>query len=141
LTPSQRVTGSVLRHAQLLLNRALALVPTGNWGIPAAYSPAAKTAWLVGRKALRHVTGNQSYRAPHAKDRTWPDRGQHLRDEAGWRKRVSDAIADEHLEATLPFLDWPLLRQKAQLWMTNPSGEASLLVELLSLQMFLKRIA
>jgi hypothetical protein len=38
----------------------------------------------------------------------------------------------------LPFLDWPLLRDKARGWMSRPSGGASLLVELLSLQMFLK---
>jgi hypothetical protein len=141
LPPERRVTGAVLRQAQLLLNHALALVPTGNWGIPAAYSPAAKTGWLVGRKALRHLTGDQSFRAPQAKDRTWPDREEHLQEQLGWRKRITDALADPQLEAALPFFDWPLLRERAQQWLDKSSGGASLLVELLSLRLFLKRTA
>lgn len=138
LPPQARVTASALRSAQWQLNPDLASVPTGNWGMPASYSPLAKTAWLVARKALRHLTGNSRFRAPHAEDRTWPDRDKHLCEEAGWQGRVAAAIADPELESALPFLDWPMLRTKAQEWMSRPSGGASLLVELLSLQMFLK---
>jgi hypothetical protein len=127
-----------LRRAQIELNRKMAMVPTGNWGIPAAYSPASKTAWLVARKALRHLTGISTLRGPQAQDRTWPDRDVHLTGEPGWRGRVVEALQDEELEAALPFLDWPALREKAQGWMTKPSGGASLLVELLSLQLSLK---
>jgi asparagine synthase (glutamine-hydrolysing) len=138
LPPEQRVTAAALRRAQIALNRKMAMVPTGNWGIPAAYSPASKTAWLVARKALRHLTGISSLRGPQAQDRTWPDRDVHLTSEPGWRGRVAEALQDEELETSLPFLDWPALRGKAQDWMTTPSGGASLLVELLSVQLFLK---
>jgi asparagine synthetase B (glutamine-hydrolysing) len=51
LTPSQRVTGSVLRHAQLLLNRALALVPTV---IGASRRPIRPRPKLRGWLAARH---------------------------------------------------------------------------------------
>ena len=138
LPAEQRVTAAALRNAQLRLNRELALVPTGNWGIPAAYSPAAKTAWLVGRKLLRHLTGIHSLRAPQAEDRTWGDRDTHLCSEPEWRGRVADALADEELEAMLPFLDWPLIRERASGWMAKPSGGASFLVELLTLRLFLR---
>ncbi len=138
MPPEMRVTAAALRSAQWQLNPKLASVPTGNWGMPASYSPLAKTAWLVGRKMLRHLTGNQRFRAPHAEDRTWPDRDTHLADEKGWQSRVAAAISDPELESALPFLEWPLLRAKAQEWMSRPSGGASLLVELLSLQLFLK---
>jgi asparagine synthetase B (glutamine-hydrolysing) len=138
LPPQQRVTAAALRRAQIELNRSMAMVPTGNWGIPAAYSPFSKTAWLAGRKALRHLTGISSLRGPQAQDRTWPDRDQHLCSEPHWRDRVAAALEDEELESVLSFLDWPALREKARQWMAKPSGGASLLVELLSLQLFLK---
>lgn len=138
LPPEQRVTAAALRRAQIELNRKMALVPTGNWGIPAAYSPASKTAWLVARKALRHLTGISTLRGPQAQDRTWPDRDVHLTSEAGWRGRVITALQDEELESTLSFLDWPMLREKAKEWLDKPSGGASFLVELLSVQLFLK---
>lgn len=138
LPPEQRVTAAALRNAQRQLNRELAMVPTGNWGIPAAYSPVAKTAWLISRKILRHMTGNHSLRAPHAEDRTWADRDVHLCSEPAWNGRVAEALADEELEAALPFLDWPLIRERAPHWMTKPSGGAAFLVELLTLRLFLK---
>ena len=138
LPPRQRVTAAALRRAQIALNRKMAMVPTGNWGIPAAYSPLSKTAWLIARKGLRHLTGISTLRGPQAADRTWPDRDVHLTSESGWRGRVAEAIRDQELEAALPFLDWHALREQAQHWMTEPSGGASLLVELLSLQLFLK---
>lgn len=138
LPPEQRVTAAALRRAQIELNRKMAMVPTGNWGIPAAYSPSSKTAWLVARKALRHLTGISTLRGPQAQDRTWPDRDVHLTGEPGWRGRVTAALQDEELESALAFLDWPSLREKAVQWLDKPSGGASLLVELLSVQLFLK---
>jgi hypothetical protein len=138
LPAEQRVTAGALRRAQLSLNRPLAVVPTGNWGMPAAYSPAAKTGWLIARKLLRHLTGNQKLSAPSAKDRTWGDRDSHLCNEPNWRGRVAEALQDPNLEEALPFLDWPQVREQAVGWMSQPSGGASFLVELLSLQLFLK---
>ena len=58
LPPQQRVEAEMMRYALNTMNPALGRIHTGNWGMPAGASPAEKTAWLIGRKLLRHLTGN-----------------------------------------------------------------------------------
>ncbi len=141
LPPRQRLSARVLRRTLKLLNPALARIPTGNYGMPAGASPAYKTAYLIGRKALRHLTGNPHYRAPHAEDRTWPDRDHYIVSHAGYRRSIREAVVSAELEEALPMFDWPRLRVAAQGWMERPSGGGALLVSLLGLYRFLRMSA
>lgn len=140
LRPDQRITAGALRHAQVQLNKKAAMIPTANLGMPAAASPAFKTAWLIGRKLLRHTTGISSLRAPIAQDRTWPDRDQHMCGQPGYQALVRAALSSDRLQSALPLFDWPKIQQSAEGWMREPGGGAGFLVTLLSLERFLAKL-
>ena len=137
MPPGQRITAGVLRGALRQLNPAMASLRMGNHGMPAAASPAYKTFYLIGRRLMRHLTGNKMLRAPGAEDRTWPDRDRYLCEQQEYRTMVKTALESEHLVEALPFFDWTMLRQKAEGWMTRPSGGAGLLMSLLTIHRFL----
>jgi asparagine synthase (glutamine-hydrolysing) len=137
LPPELRIYGQTLRLAMRNLAPAVARIPTGNWGMPAAAGPWTKTAWLVARKALRHATGITGLRAPTLEDRTWPDRDTYLASHPKWQSQILAAVTDGRLVDAMPFLDWSKIRARAPEWVRKPDGAAGLLVSLLSLQRFL----
>ena len=139
LPAEQRVTAAVMRFAMKGLHRGLARIPSGNWGIAAGASPFYKTASLVGRKALRHLTGNETLHTPHAEDRTWPDRDQYLASHPGYQALVREALGSDLLADALPFFDWTKLRAAGNRWMERPSGGAKFLVSLMTLHRFLSQ--
>ena len=136
LPAEHRLTGQMLRYALKHLNPRLAQIPTGNWGIAAGASPAYKTAYLMGRKLLRHMSGIQSFRAPTLADRTWPDRAHYLREHPTLMAKVREAIASESLRNALDFLDWKKVETKTDEWASD-SAAAGLLMSFLTLHRFL----
>ena len=137
LPPEQRVEGEMMRYALNTMNPLLGRIPTGNWGMPAGASPAVKTAWLIGRKMLRHLTGNARLRAPCAEDRTWPDRDVYMRSQPRLIEEVRSALASEELEETLTVFDWPLLHAQGERWLAGEDGGAAFLMALATLNRFL----
>lgn len=131
-----RLNGQMLRRALWRLNPKLARIPTGNWGIAAGASPAYKTAFLMGRKLLRHATGIETFRAPTLADRTWPDRSLYLRDHPDLMAKVREAIRSPELRDTLDFFDWTKIEAGCEEW-ARDSAAAGLLMSLLTLHRFL----
>lgn len=131
-----RLTGQMLRRALWRLNPALARIPTGNWGIAAGASPAYKTAFLMGRKMLRHATGIETFRAPTLADRTWPDRALYLREHPELFAKMREAIRSPELRDALDFLDWTKIEGRCEEF-ARDSAAAGLLVSLLTLHRFL----
>jgi len=124
LPPEHRVNAQVMRHALNHLNPALALFHR-QLGIAACFA-AYKTAWLIGRKLLRHLTGNERFKAPALEDRTWPNREQYLRGHANLVAEFVRPLASSELEAALPFLDWGKLTPKPRLgWPLLPAAAPS----------------
>jgi asparagine synthetase B (glutamine-hydrolysing) len=136
LPARHRLSGQMLRHALKRLNPKLARIPTGNWGIAAGASPAYKTAFLVGRKLLRHATGIQAFRAPTLADRTWPDRSHYLREHPNLFAKVREAVGSEELRDALDFLDWTKIEERIEDFAAD-SAAAGLLMSLLSLHRLL----
>jgi asparagine synthetase B (glutamine-hydrolysing) len=134
-----RLSAQMLRHVLNTVDPRLGRIPTGNLGLPAGASPAEKTAWLIGRKLLRHATGIQKFSPPTAEDRTWPDRDRYIRSEGNYLKMIMKAVNSEILADTLPLLDWPRVRRQAEQWLAQPSGGGKFLVSLLTLHGFLTR--
>ncbi|MEW6593819.1 MAG: asparagine synthase-related protein [Thermodesulfobacteriota bacterium] len=137
LPPELRVEGEMMRYALNTMNPALGRIPTGNWGMPAGASPAVKTAWLVGRKILRHLTGNPRLRAPALEDRTWPNSETYLRRHPRLVEEVRVALSSDELEETLAMFDWPVLRCQGERWLTGEDGGAAFLMALATLHRFL----
>ena len=138
LHPKQRVGGEMMRYALNSMDHRFGKIPTGNWGMPAGASPAFKTAWLIGRKILRHVTGNSNLRAPSPSDRTWPDRETYLRNHPRLIEEARCALESTELADTLTIFNWPLLRAKGERWLAGESGGAAFLMALATLNRFLK---
>ncbi len=138
LPPAQRVEAEMMRYALNTMNPTLGRIPTGNWGMPAGASPALKTAWLIGRKLLRHLTGNQSMRAPALEDRTWPDREIYMRQHASFRALALEAVHSPELGDILPMFDWPRLRLRAERWLAGEPGGGAFLMALTTLYRFLQ---
>ena len=63
-----------MRYLMKSINKNIGKVETGNWGLPASDGPTLKTLKLILRKIIRHITSNEKFKAPTAKDRTWPTR-------------------------------------------------------------------
>lgn len=137
--PAQyRLHGEVLRSAMHQISPEIAAIPTANWGMPAGASPTYKTGYLIGRKLLRHLTGNERFQAPSLKDRTWPNREIYLQSHEAYRNVAEEAVNSELLEEALPFLNWKKVRQDARGWLSGRAGGASFLVSLMSIDRFLK---
>lgn len=137
LIPEHRVNAQVMRHALKSLNPELARIPTGNWGMPAGASPCYKTAWLVGRKALRHITGNQNLRAPELADRTWPDREAYIRCSPFLINEIRNAVSSEELREAMPIFNWPKVAERVDKWLEAPSGGGAFMMALITLNQFL----
>ncbi len=138
LRPEHRLTAGVLRCAQLKLDRRIAMINTGNLGMPAAASPLFKTGWLMTRKLLRHVTGLQHLKAPSASDRTWPDRDLHMQSIKSYQELARQALQSEQLVDILPFFDWDRVRQVGEESFEKANGGAGLMVNLIGLHLMLK---
>lgn len=134
-----RLNGDAMREALHRLNPALARLATGNTGFPAGASALEKTSRLVLRKLMRHLSGNNRLRAPHAEDRTWPDRDTYMRRHPAYRAMALEAVYSDLLADAMPYLDWPLLRQRCEDWLQQSHGGAKLMVSLMSLHRFLAR--
>lgn len=134
-----RVSAQMLRHELNHRHPRLGRIPTGNLGLPAGASPLEKTLLLAGRKALRHLTGRQSFKAPSAADRTWPDRDTYIRAHAPYRKMIEDAVMSDLMPDVLPQFDWPRARTQVQEWLQQPAGGAKFMVGTLTLHKFLSR--
>lgn len=137
LPPEHRVNAQVMRYALNHLKPALAAIPTGNWGIAAGASPAYKTAWLIGRKVLRHLTGNSRFRAPALEDRTWPNREQYLRQSPMLLNEIRATVASQDLRDALPFFDWTKVSAQVEAWLSAPSGGGAFMMALMTLNRFL----
>lgn len=138
LPPAQRVEAEMMRYALNTMNPELGRIATGNWGMPAGASPAMKTAWLIGRKALRHLTGNSALRAPALEDRTWPDREIYLREYPSLRALAMEAVTSPELTDTLTMFNWPLVRSRVESWLSGEPGGAAFIMALVTLFRFLQ---
>ena len=69
-------------------------------------SPLSKTAWLIGRKLLRGVTGINSLKTPHAIDRTWPDQSEYIHNNKNMGALVENSLKSEKLRDNLNYFDW-----------------------------------
>lgn len=56
------------------MNPELTRITTSDYRMPADTSPMYKTTYLISRKTLRHLAGNQWLSAPHIDDRKWLER-------------------------------------------------------------------
>ncbi len=136
-----RISAQMLRAVINERAPVLGRIPTGNLGLPAGASPAAKTAMLIGRKLLRHLTGQRKYMAPGFKDRTWPDRDSYIRKDPRYRKTVLDAVRSDLLADRLPSFDWTGVRRQTDDWLSGPllPAPAKFLASLHTLHRFLAR--
>ncbi|WP_341913894.1 asparagine synthase-related protein [Ferrovibrio terrae] len=134
-----RLNGEAMRMALKQLNPRLAHLPTGNTGLPAAASPTTKTAGLIARKLMRHLSGISRFRAPHAEDRTWPDRDTYIRTQPAYRGMILEAVESGLLADAMPYMDWGRIRSAVQVWLSQPQGGAKFMVSLLSLHRALMR--
>lgn len=135
-----RLDGSLMRTALNTLAPKLGRIPTGNYGLPAGWSPRRKTAALVAKKIAKEFTRSKKFSVPDSDDRTWPDRDTYIRTRPAFQKTMSEAISSEVLRDNLPFLNWG---QVEQLMADTISGRASagkFLTSLLSVERFLKQI-
>lgn len=135
-----RLNAHCIRYALNHILPALGKIPTSNYGIPAGFSPYSKTAWLAGRKLLRHATGNKKFSPPEAKDRTWPDRNHYLHTHKAYQNVIRNAVMAEELREAMPFFDWGHIQQKANNWIEGKEkGSAKLLNSLASISYLLSQ--
>ncbi len=141
LRPEMRVYAQTMRYALHRNNSKLAMIPTGNYGLPAGASPWTKTRMLITRKIQRHLTGKSGLHAPSASDRTWPDRDTYIREHKQYQLRALDAINSELLHEAMPFMNWEKINIDAKKWLSlRKRGGAKFLVSLMSLDRFLKQV-
>jgi asparagine synthase (glutamine-hydrolysing) len=141
LPAEHRLAAAVLRRALAKRSKRLARIPSANLAMPIGLGPWGRTAWLIGRKGLRHATGIARLRESRPEDRTWPDRDTYLATHPAYQDLVRRAVASERLEQVLPMLDWPRVRAQAEGWISRPAGHAPFLLSLLTLDRFLEATA
>jgi asparagine synthase (glutamine-hydrolysing) len=133
-----RLNSDVVRFAISNINNKIGSIPTGNWGFPAHDSPLIKTIKLIVRKILRMITRNKKYKAPEAKDRTWPDRETLIKNNKFIRHEIDLVFNDNEFKKMLNKLDWVKFEQYKNSWLNDNAGGAKLLLSLLSIYKFFK---
>ncbi|QQG36327.1 MAG: hypothetical protein HYS17_00605 [Micavibrio aeruginosavorus] len=124
LPDKYRLHADITRAALYDANRLVAEIPAGNHGLPAAWGPYRKTAALIGRKLLRHLTGNRKYYAPSDFDRTWPDRTAYMKRHESYRAAAMAPLQDQAFRDFLTFIDWKRLETQPESLLDQEFGGA-----------------
>lgn len=124
LPDQYRLHADIMRATLYAANRQVAEIPAGNHGIAAAWGPYRKTVALIGRKLLRHITGNQKYYAPGDADRTWPDRTTYIRQHESYRIAAMAPLQDQGFQDFLDFIDWKKLKSNPESLLQQDFGGA-----------------
>lgn len=141
LNPKIRLEGLCMRYLMKSINKKVGKIETGNWGLPASDGPLIKTLKLILRKVARHITFNQNFKAPTAKDRTWPNRGEYIRRSKYFNILLNEMINSDKFKKLLYYFDWHKIDNlKKSLLMNKNNDGDSFFVVLLSLYYFLKKI-
>lgn len=119
-----RLHADIMRAALYAANPQVAEIPAGNHGIAAGWGPYRKTAALVGRKLMRHLTGSAEYYAPSGSDRTWPDRNDYLRHHETYRLAALAPLHDQEFQNFLDFIDWESLKAQPEALLQQDFGGA-----------------
>ena len=140
LNLEDKIDGKIIRKSQILMDKKLSSIPTGNYGFSASDNPFTKTIKLVFRKILRHITFNKKFTTPAAEDRTWPDRDRYLVCNRNFKSLITESLNSKFIRNKLNFLDWKMVDKDSKGWLEKPSGGATFLISLLSLHLFFKEL-
>lgn len=141
LNPKIRLEAKCMRYLMREINPEVGKIETGNWGLPAADGPFLKTLKLLFRKIKRHVTLNQQFKAPTSKDRTWPTRGDYIRNSKFFRDLIDEMIESKNFKNILYYFDWNKIdKLKISLLNNKNNNSDSFFTILLTLFYFLKKI-
>ena len=140
LNIEDKIDGKIIRKSQILMDKKLSSIPTGNYGFSASDNPFIKTIKLILRKILRHITFNIKFRTPTAEDRTWPDRDRYLVSNRNFKSLIIDSLNSKFIRKKLNFLNWKIIDKDSKRWLKKPSGGATFLISLLSLHLFFKEL-
>jgi hypothetical protein len=123
------------------INKKVGKVETGNWGLPASDGPVLKTIKLISRKIMRHITSNQKFKAPTSVDRTWPTRGDYLRNSKYFKNLLLEMNRSEKFKKIFYYFDWKKIDLLRIDLINNGRNESdSFFTMLLTLYLFLKKI-
>jgi hypothetical protein len=136
-----RKYAKVMRGALSILNPEFAKMKSANTGFRINASPASLTKHFAFYKALRIITGNQKFRHPQAKDRTWADSGQQMSDLIELQHMASVTLRSEYIREAMPYLDWDKIETHTRQWLSNGSeGGANFLMNIISIDSLLRNI-
>lgn len=119
-----RLHADMMRAALYAANPEVAEIPAGNHGISAGWGPYRKTAALMQRKILRHLTSNRKFYAPSGTDRTWPDRNTYLKQHESYWQAALAPLHDSHFQDFLNFIDWKTLKTQPETLLQQEFGGA-----------------
>lgn len=124
LQPEHRIHGLLPLAAMRRHSWKLAALPAGNFGMPAGALPWMRTAWLIGRKVLRDLTGSKKFHGPQPEDRTWPDRQEYMETHPEFWGAATEALRDQRFMDMMDFLDWGKIKAEAETIRSQPGGSA-----------------
>lgn len=124
LQPEHRIHGLLPLAAMRRHSWKLAALPAGNFGMPAGALPWMRTAWLIGRKILRDLTGSKKFHGPQPEDRTWPDRQEYMETHPEFWGAATEALRDQKFMDMMDFLDWGKIKAEAETIRSQPGGSA-----------------
>jgi hypothetical protein len=141
LGPKIRLQADCMRYLMKFINKKVGKVETGNWGLPASDGPVLKTIKLISRKIMRHITSNQKFKAPTSVDRTWPTRGDYLRNSNYFKNLLLEMNSSQKFKKIFYYFDWKKIDLLRIDLINNGKNESdSFFTMLLTLYLFLKKI-
>lgn len=139
LPNERRLHADMLRGAMRKHSARIDRIPTGNYGIPAGWSPYAKTALLIGRKVMRDFTKMKRFYPPSSLDRTWPERDDYMRAHPDYWAQAIAPLQDNLFQEFLDFINWDALKNSPELLLNEPHG-ASFMMSLMTYYFFYKSV-
>jgi len=141
LHPRHRLSARLFRKVLIDINKKVAMIESGNFGIALSASPMAKTFELIKRKILRHLTGDNKLRAPHAEDRTWPDRDRYIYSDIDFLKQIEQSLNSDILKDNLYYFDWKKINLLFDEFKSKKKSDiGGFFISLLSIKKFLEKI-
>ena len=136
-----RKDAKVMRAALKIINPSLSKMESSNTGYCIDASPLKLTSHFIFYKILRVITGNQKFRHPGFKERTWPNSGEQIKDLSILHNLANEAINSEILHKQMPYLDWKKIKLYSPEWIEKKSeGGGNFLMHLMSIHSLLKGI-
>ena len=139
LPDKQRLNARILKESLKILNPTFGKIKSANHGMTITANEYEMTLISIYRKLGRMISNSKKFKHPSSKERTWPDRYDHIIENNFLRGKAIELLTSDHIDTALPYLDRDKLNFLIKEALDGKSKEfGDTLARLITIDQFLK---